>query len=195
MTNKFTCNSEVFVPNKGWSPIACGNVCDWVLAFWQVKNYCSFPKLVVSLFTGSYTFSLYMLIPWSLLLSSQSALITRSYCDPSHKFFHRQHISDYLLKRKLILSPQAVGSALSYLEKRQEWVLSQVGRLQERVRALGHRLGISPTDIGVIQQVCCHGAMHWVDMTLFPGLPTIPWSLVHQRLGMVGGPRKSLQSS
>ena len=99
-----------------------------------------------------------------------------------------------------VLSPQGVGSALSYLEKRQEWVLSQVGRLQERVRALGQRMGISPTDIGVIQQVCCYGTTWWVFVTLFPGsfmrlgIPAVPWSFIHQGLDMVGRPGKSLRS-
>ena len=49
--------------------------------------------------------------------------------------------------------PQTTGSALSYLEHRQEWVLSQISMLQERVRTIGMKLGVGPTDIGIIQQV------------------------------------------
>ena len=46
-----------------------------------------------------------------------------------------------------------VGSALSYLEQRQEWVLNQISQLQERVKNLGESLGVSPADVGVLPQV------------------------------------------
>lgn len=52
---------------------------------------------------------------------------------------------------------QARGSSLSYLEKRQEWVLSQIGKLQERVKNLAENLGVGPAEVGILQQqVCVH---------------------------------------
>lgn len=55
-----------------------------------------------------------------------------------------------------MLAYQGVGPALSYLEKRQEWVLDQISHLKERVTALGSALGVSPEDIGVLPQVHTH---------------------------------------
>ena len=47
---------------------------------------------------------------------------------------------------------QTVGPALSYLEQRQEWVLSQISQLQLRVKGLGEALGVSPEGVGVLPQ-------------------------------------------
>ena len=48
--------------------------------------------------------------------------------------------------------PQANTSALSYLEKRQEWVLSQIERLKEKVKELGEKFGLGPDEVGILQQ-------------------------------------------
>lgn len=53
-------------------------------------------------------------------------------------------------------SSQTVGSALSYLEQRQEWVLDQISELQQRVARLGTTLGVSPDEVGVLPQVCMY---------------------------------------
>lgn len=47
---------------------------------------------------------------------------------------------------------QTVGSALSYLEKRQEWVLDQITNLQDRVKTLAEEFGIGPEEVGILQQ-------------------------------------------
>jgi hypothetical protein len=52
-----------------------------------------------------------------------------------------------------LLSLEVVGSALSYLEQRQDWVLNQISQLQERVKNLGDTLGVSPAEVGVLPQV------------------------------------------
>lgn len=41
---------------------------------------------------------------------------------------------------------------MSYLEKRQEWVLSQINRLQEKVKSLAENMGVGPADVGILQQ-------------------------------------------
>ena len=51
------------------------------------------------------------------------------------------------------LSLQSTSSALSYLEKRQEWVLSHISQLQERVKGFANELGLGPEDVGILQQV------------------------------------------
>ncbi|CAI8018897.1 hypothetical protein GBAR_LOCUS11411 [Geodia barretti] len=48
---------------------------------------------------------------------------------------------------------RVVGSALSYLEQRQDWVLNQISQLQERVKNLGDSLGVSPAEVGILPQV------------------------------------------
>lgn len=52
----------------------------------------------------------------------------------------------------LIPTEETTGAALSYLEERQGWVLSQITSLQGRVKALGDRLGVGPDDIGILPQ-------------------------------------------
>ena len=47
---------------------------------------------------------------------------------------------------------KGTSSSLSYLEKRHEWVLSQSGRLQEKVRVLAENLGVWPAEVGILQQ-------------------------------------------
>ena len=42
--------------------------------------------------------------------------------------------------------------ALSYLEQRQEWLLSQVEKLKDKVDRLGEQLGVGSTDIDILQQ-------------------------------------------
>ena len=53
----------------------------------------------------------------------------------------------------LLVSLEVVGSALSYLEQRQDWVLNQISQLQERVKNLGDSLGVSPAEVGILPQV------------------------------------------
>ncbi len=48
---------------------------------------------------------------------------------------------------------QGSGSALSYLEQRQEWVLGQITNLQDRVKVLGQQFGIGADQVGILQQV------------------------------------------
>lgn len=66
---------------------------------------------------------------------------------------------------------QTVGSALSYLEQRQEWVLDQISHLQQRVTTLGNALGVSPDDVGVLPQVqpstLCQYAINFLDMCFY----------------------------
>lgn len=50
---------------------------------------------------------------------------------------------------------QGTSSSLSYLEKRQEWVLLKIGKLQEKVKTLAENLGIGPAEVGVLQQKVC----------------------------------------
>ena len=50
-------------------------------------------------------------------------------------------------------SLQSTSSALSYLEKRQEWVLSHITRLQERVKDFANEMGVGAADVGILQQV------------------------------------------
>ena len=47
---------------------------------------------------------------------------------------------------------QGTSSSLSYLEKRQEWMLSQIAKLQEKVKVLATNLGVGPAEVGILQQ-------------------------------------------
>lgn len=73
-------------------------------------------------------------------------------------------------------SDEATGSALSYLEHRQEWVLSQISKLQERVRTIGEKLGVGPADVGIIQQSTSGGVVQDVVIYCPPSAP--PYALL-----------------
>lgn len=69
----------------------------------------------------------------------------------------------YLLKPvhqlpNLTPSQESTSSALSYLEKRQEWVLSHISQLQERVKDFANELGVGAADVGILQQVNSTGS-------------------------------------
>ncbi|XP_064405735.1 aminoacyl tRNA synthase complex-interacting multifunctional protein 2-like isoform X2 [Halichondria panicea] len=55
--------------------------------------------------------------------------------------------------RPLFDIKKGTGSALSYLEQRQEWVLGQITNLQDRVKSLAQQFGIGPDQVGILQQV------------------------------------------
>ena len=58
---------------------------------------------------------------------------------------------------------QTSGSALTYLEQRQEWVLGQITHLQDKVKALAQEFGIGPEEVGILHQqvcVCTYGMEH-----------------------------------
>lgn len=71
----------------------------------------------------------------------------------------RDHLATPFFLTPLLLLPpflQSTSSALSYLERRQEWVLSHISQLQERVKDLANELGVGPDDVGILQQVYTH---------------------------------------
>ena len=65
------------------------------------------------------------------------------------------------------------------MEKRQEWVLSQLENLKDRVKQLGEKLGVGAGDIYTLPQVRNNG---WL---LHATQGSIPFTLKSQQCGVV----------
>jgi hypothetical protein len=89
-----------------------------------------------------------------------------------------------------LLSLEVVGSALSYLEQRQDWVLNQISQLQERVKNLGDTLGVSPAEVGVLPQAAAapEGVAPDVVISCPPSDPPYPLLSLCHRLATRGVP-------
>lgn len=97
-----------------------------------------------------------------------SVCVCVSHGDALHPVYHIHACVFFLF--------QSTSSALSYLEKRQEWVLSHITQLQERVRGFANELGVGAADVGILQQVnttvyyttlCLRGGAHFDHAHLF----------------------------